>query len=101
MNFEDMPLRHPRDIYCQDACRAIRRTLNGMPFEDEDFSFAFIASDSTMSNEARSIRRVFETMADDRHLTSGERVLIIGSLLQDHSARILRKEQGAADATAA
>lgn len=101
MNFEDLPLRHPRDIYCQDACRAIRRTINGMPFEDADFSFAFIASELPMSNEARSIRRVFETMANDRRLTSGERILIIGSLLQDHSARIIRKEQGAPDATAA
>lgn len=99
MNFEDLPLRHPRDIYCQDACRAIRRTLNGMNFADADFSFAFIASDGPVSDEARSIRRVFETMANDRRLTSGERVLIIGTLLQDHSTRILRKEQGASVAT--
>lgn len=95
MNFEDLLLRDPRDIELQRASRAIRRTLNGMDFQVADFSFAFLASGEPMSDEARSIRGVFDNMADSRRLTMGERVLIIGSLLQDHSIRLLRREREA------
>lgn len=93
MNFEDLPLRHPRDIFVQDACRAIRRTLNSVACFDVDFWSAFVIDPNfPPSPDALSIRRVFDTMANDRRLTPGEKMLLIGILLQDRSTAVIQTE---------
>ena len=101
MRFEDLPLRNVRDRAFQDACRIIRRTLLKMPVHYVDFISAFtsmgndgrsLSKVKPSSAEVESVRLVFNNIADMHKLTPGERLVVIGILLQEKGSELMHTE---------
>lgn len=92
MNLEDLPLRHPRDIYCQEVSRKIRGAIGNIPYNFKDLWLAFLRSPAPQTELSTRIYETFESLATAAGLTTGERTMIMGAIIFSLGRDLVQEE---------